>query len=254
MHKSKFGKFRTYEWESNFKFFLGQLDNTMHTNGCNYDGFATYPFDEYIGDDYIYVAKIIRKFDPKLKIFANCYGEGPKDFRKVVGLVDIWCPPIQLSLENRAWLEELKKVSDEVWCYGGASKETYAARTEFYYRANYRSFYRLTPIKAVALGMTGAGFWVYSDWNGGHWSDTIQSYGVVYDGREAPDDCVSETIVPSKRWQLWREGIEDAVCLSGHKDLLDELMIQTDKTITNEYLIELRKRADNVQKSKKITN
>ncbi len=253
-HKSRFGKFKTDEWESNFKFFLGQLVNSMHTNGCDYDDFAIYPFDEYIGDDYIYVGKIIRKFDPKLKIYANCYGEGPKDFRKVIGLVDIWCPPIRLSLDNRAWLEELKKVSNEVWCYGGASKETYVARTEFYYRANYISFYRLTPIKAIALGMTGAGFWVYSDWDGGHWNDTIQSYGVVYDGREAPDDCVFETIVPSKRWQLWREGIEDAVCLSEHKDLLDELLRQSDKTITSEYLMELRKRADKVQKSNKLMN
>jgi hypothetical protein len=252
--KSRFGKFRTYEWESNFKFFLGQLVNTMHTNGCNYDDFALYPFDEYIGDDYIYIAQIIRKFDPKLKIFANWYGGGPKDFRKVVGLVDIWSPPIKLSLENPAWLEELKKASDEVWCYGGASKETYVSRTQFYYHANYRNFYRLTPVRAIALGMTGAGFWVYSDWNGGHWNDNVSSHGVVYDGREAPGDCVFETIVPSKRWQLWREGIEDAVCLSGHKDLLDELMMQADKTITNEYLMELRKRADNVQNPKKITN
>jgi hypothetical protein len=254
VHKSKFGTFRTYEWESNFRSFLGQLVNVMHTNGCDYNDFAIYPFDEYIGDDYIYVAKIIRKFDPKLKIFANCYGGGPKDFRKVVGLVDIWCPTIQLSLENRAWLEELKKVSDEVWCYGGAAKEVYAARTEFFYHANFRSFYRLTPIKANALGMTGAGFWVYLDWKGGHWNDTLQSYDVVYDGREAPNDCVSETIVPSKRWQLWREGIEDTVCLSGHKDLLAELMLQSDKTITSEYLMELRKRADKVQVSNKITN
>jgi hypothetical protein len=253
-YKSKFGEFRTHEWELNFKFFLGQLVNTMHENGCDYNDFAIYPFDEYIGDDYIYVAKIIREFDPKLKIFANCYGQGPKDFRKVFGLVDIWCLPMELSLKNPAWLEELKKVSDKVWCYGGAPKELYVARTEIYYQANYKGFYRLEPIKAIALGMTGAGFWVYTDWKGGHWNDTIQSYGVVYDGREAPEDCILETIVPSTRWQLWREGIEDAVCLSGHKDLLDELMRQSDKTITSDYIMELRKRADKVQKQNNTTN
>ena len=35
------------------------------------------------------------------------------------------------------------------------------------------------------------------------------SYGVVYDSANAPIDTHGEMIVPSRRWEVWREGVED---------------------------------------------
>ena len=100
------------------------------------------------------------------------------------------------------------------------------------------------PIVAVSLGMTGTGFWVYQD-KAGWTEDTLGAHGVVYNGSQNPDkDCYPEMIVPSKRWQQWRQGVEDAVCLSGHKDLLNEFFRTPNTKLSSEYLTSLRKRAD----------
>jgi hypothetical protein len=94
--------------------------------------------------------------------------------------------------------------------------------------------------------MTGTGFWVYQDEGSSGWiKDKFGDYGVIYDGSKNPDsNCFPEMIVPSKRWQQWREGVEDAVCLSGHKELLDEFFGTPSSKLSSEYLTGLRKRAD----------
>jgi len=103
------------------------------------------------------------------------------------------------------------------------------------------------PIKACGLGMTGAGFWTYIDYRDSqfnYYENCI--YGVVYDGKYLPKDCVYESILPSKRWQMWREGVEDTVALKGHPELLKEFMAKTPNEITSKYLQNLRKRADQI--------
>ena len=61
-------------------------------------------------------------------------------------------------------------------------------------------------------GTTGAGFWCYGctsnswdDYDGGD-----PDYGVVYYAHEAPPSVPrTEAIIPSRRWEAWREGTED---------------------------------------------
>ena len=88
---------------------------------------------------------------------------------------------------------------------------------------------------------------------GAGWTeDTMGDHGVVYDGTQNPDkNCIPEIIIPSKRWQQWREGIEDAVCLMGHKELLDEFFQMPNAKLTSEYLTSLRRRADETRDTPK---
>ena len=100
-----------------------------------------------------------------------------------------------------------KRTSAEIWRYntiGNAkSLSPYA-------------YYRLQPWRTWAAGDIGCAFWVYATGrqkqvcNG--WDDFTCGRGrwsVVYDGGDAPVDAVGEPLIPSRRWEAWREGVED---------------------------------------------
>jgi hypothetical protein len=92
------------------------------------------------------------------------------------------------------------------------------------------------PWRAFKRGQTGAGFWVYYDGLNYKnvavpWNDTLKPlgyYGVIYGAQTSPlgepadllagkPACpesrtagrLSENIVSSRRWEAWREGVED---------------------------------------------
>ncbi len=249
----KFGAFRTPGWESEFKSFIAQLRDSMLGSGFEYDSFAIYPFDEYIGDDFVYVARMIRDCDPKLKIYANRWFESDSQFRQVKDLIDIWCPYSSEMLANRGKFEYYREHGgfDKIWCYNTTLTCKYVfappyIRKAAEWQANSRMFWRLLPVAAACFGLDGVGFWVYQDADMSGWiKDKTGDYGVVYDGSQNPDkDCIAELIVPSRRWQQWREGVEDAVCLKGHEKLLDEFFQTSSSKVTSEYLTSLRRRAD----------
>ena len=263
--KDNFGKFKTsdgkysIEWENNFRSMLRQLVAFLKDKGYNYDSFALYLFDEYIGDDFISVARIIKDFDPRLKIYANKWIE-PGEVNKVKDLIDMWCPHIPEVLANKNIYDYYRnmKIFDQIWCYHASiACERFFAPTKTLtsreWRGDNKVFWRTMPIMAASLGMTGASFWVYQDPDRTGWiKDTFGNHGVVYDGTQNSDkNCIPEVIVPSKRWQQWRQGIEDAVCLTGHKDLLDEFLQVPNSKLTSEYLTSLRRRVDETKDTPK---
>lgn len=251
--EKRFGSFRSAQWESNFNFFLSRFRDFMLSNGFGYDSFALYPFDEDIGEDFVYVAQMIRRFDPKLKIYADKWFESKSRFNQTKDLIDIWSPGIFDVLSNKNQYDRYQdmKIFDQVWCYTAdltcerffVPPYTRAAKDG---RTNNKTFWRTLPITAAYLKMQGAGFWTYQDSDRTGWmKDKPGNYGVIYDGTVNPDkNCIPELIVPSKRWQQWRQGVEDAVCLTGHKDLLDEFFQTPNNKLTSDYITSLRKRAD----------
>lgn len=246
------GALRTQAWERAFCSFLVRLRDTMFANGYDYDTFAVHPFDETIDSDFVYVTQVIRKIDPRLKIYANKWIE-PGEYDRVKDLIDIWCPHAPAVLANMGTYERYKETKHfwKIWCYHAnmpcerffAPDKTGAAHE---WRGDNGVLWRTLPITAGALGMTGLGFWTYQDADRSGWDKSqMGESGVIYDGMRNPDpNCVPELIVPSKRWQQWREGVEDAVCLMGHKELLDEFMRTPASKLTSEYITSLRKRAD----------
>jgi len=248
----RFGTLRLPEWESKFCLFLAELRRVMFSSGYSYNDFALFPFDETVGEDFVAVAGIIRKFDPRLKIFANKWIQ-PDEIDTIKDLVDIWAPHLPDVLANTASYQKYVRMNvfEQVWCYqANMPCENFFGsennRLSRLWRGRNETFWRTMPLVAVALQMQGAAFWAYQDadrtgWNKNHKGE----YGVIYDGSENPDrNCYAELIVPSKRWQQWRQGVEDAVCLSGHRDLLENLMSRSNASLDSEYLTLLRKQAD----------
>ena len=207
---SRFGKveWMTPEWKAVFSQWLKNLVKHLKVAGVGYDKFALYPFDETLCDDFYKLAKLIKATDPKVRIYANSFGKGPKDFMRFRGLIDIWCLQDSHCMRHPKWLEQIKGFEKKIWTY--ECLRPMKAKDPY-------SYYRLMPWRAFKRGQTGAGFWIY--YHGFNfktgavpWDDTLKPQGfsgVVYGRGGSPVGRLAENIVPSRRWEAWREGVED---------------------------------------------
>ena len=102
------------------------------------------------------------------------------------------------------------------------------------------SYYRLLPWRAFQRGQTGAGFWIYYyglNFEPGAvpWDDTLRPLGfsgVVYGAKASPVSlsCNGEKIVPSRRWEAWREGVEDYQYLHELQQAIDKIKTKDPQT------------------------
>lgn len=202
----RFGGWMSISWKKKFSSWL--LDWVKHLKeiGIGYDKFAIYPFDETLCDEFYKLAKLIKQTDPKIRIYANSFGNNPADFARFKDMIDIWCLSDTDSVRYPERIKIIKNSGGEVWMYmtGGPGKAMHPY-----------SYYRLMAWRAFRRGLTGVGFWVYADpYNDmKEWNDDVLKpmgpWGVVYDPAQSPTNNLSEDIIPSRRWQAWREGIED---------------------------------------------
>ncbi len=219
----RFGQWMTPHWKASFSSWLKEFVKHLNDIGADYDEWALHPFDETLCDEYFELAKLVKSIDPKIRLYANSFGEGPKQFMRFKELIDIWCPEDKQCEQHLQWLELIKSFGQEVWtyeCLGPAKAH------------NPYSYYRLMPWRAFKRGQTGAGFWVYHDGlnhQGGaiSWDDTLRpyyrNYGVIYGAGTSPVDTHGEQIIPSRRWEAWREGVEDYEYLWQLQKAIDKL-------------------------------
>ena len=201
-------KWMTPAWKAVFSQWLKNLVKHLKDAGVSYDRFALYPFDESLCNEFYKLAKLIKATDPKVRIYANSFGKGPKEFMKFRRLIDIWCLQESHCERNPQWLEQIKDFGKQVWTY--ECSRPMKAKDPY-------SYYRLMPWRAFKRGQTGAGFWIYyygPNFEDGDvpWDDTLRPRGfsgVVYGRGGSSVPGLVENIVPSRRWEAWREGVED---------------------------------------------
>ncbi len=204
----RFGRWMTPSWKAAFSSWLKKLVAHLKDVGLGYDRWALHPFDESLCDEYYEFARLVKSIDPKIRLYANSFGKGPKQFMRFRALIDIWCLQDSHCVRYPKWLQMIKGFGRKVWTYEclgpGKAKDPY-------------SYYRLMPWRAFKRGQTGAGFWVYHDGLNYKnvavpWDDTLKPrgyYGVVYGAQTSPVGKLAENIVSSRRWEAWREGVED---------------------------------------------
>jgi hypothetical protein len=218
----RFGEWMSPSWKREFSAWVRMLVNHLQEIGIGYDQFALYPFDESLCDEFYQLAKLVKKTDPKIKIFANSFGKGPKDFMRFKDLIDIWCPHWVHCKAHPEWLSRIKSFDKEIWTYGGEAKGP--AKTKPPY-----GYYRLMAWDAFHRGQTGVGFWIYLDMRNHHpWDDTLKPsgyYEVIYGVGESPVETHGEKIIPSRRWEAWREGIEDYEYLAQLQKAIDQVRL-----------------------------
>ncbi|MBC8379635.1 MAG: hypothetical protein H8E62_10715 [Planctomycetes bacterium] len=206
-YRLKFGQWRTPAWERAFAQWLRAFTAHLKQLGLEDRDYAIYPFDERINKDFTWVAKLIKRTDPTIQVYANWFRGSQAEFKDAVDLVDIWCPQEDQVKAGDKLAKASEKTAGSVWAYLSSNLPP-KARDPY-------SVYRLLPWRAFMKGLTGAGFWVYADPGGPHpWDDMLNAYGyygVVYSAETAPAgvDTQGEKLIPSRRWEAWREGVED---------------------------------------------
>jgi hypothetical protein len=185
---------------------LRQLVAHLKTLGLGYGDFFVYPVDESILADFLSSARAIRAVDPQVRIYANPMMRDATDVLQAAApYVDLWCPAHDVRYPEQ--LQVLRDTGKPVWSYW------VGRRTLCPYGA-----YRLAPWRAFQMGATGCGFWCYAvgaDWtNRDLWHESALLYAVIYTPVGAPPGIsTAESIIPSRRWEAWREGVEDYVYL-----------------------------------------
>ena len=211
--RKDFGRFgdvqwMTPEWKEVFSVWLKNLIKHLKERDIGYDRFILYPFDESIDDEYYNLARLIKSIDPEIRLYANSFGKGPEEFIRFKELIDVWCHQDSHCVRYPKWFKTIKNFGKEMWTY--ECLEPMKAKEPY-------SYYRLLPWRAFQRGQTGAGFWIYYyglNFAPGAvpWDDTLKSLGhsgVVYGAKASPVDSRGENIIPSRRWEAWRDGVED---------------------------------------------
>jgi len=217
-------EFLSPHWKKAFRSFVAAEIACLKECGYGYDEFAYYLKDEPYGkylDQAAECAREIKKVDPRVMIFEN--PSGPYDataleaIKRADAVVDIWCPYIrrlqhEKAKKEAAFYRAVAKKGKAIWCYDcGVGTKAYSPL----------GWYRKKGWFAWQKGLPGFGFWSYNCMYNDVWDD--------YDHLERGDASVvysrGPNPIPSRRWEAFRDGVEDYCCLY----LLDKVIAKAGK-------------------------
>ena len=194
-----------------FKQFIRAWGQHLEQKGFKPDEFFFYPLDEEMSERMILLARLIKEADPRFQVYWNRVTTpdvDPELVRRLAPYIDIAGPNIftlaayeDTSRQKSVFLEIREKHHPKVWTYACSGPGRLKAPDTYYRNLTWETFRQ---------GGTGAGFWWYG--YGKAW-DAYQGgihYGVVYAAKDAPPGVTrAEPIIPSRRWEAFREGTED---------------------------------------------
>jgi hypothetical protein len=191
-------EFLSEPWKALFLAWIKEFSEKLQASGLEKKQFAFYPVDEpHPGaehDALVGVAKLIKSVDPDLQVFTTLHL--PQTLSTDVSdTVDIF------QLNGAALTAE---VADRLLARG---KTVWSYETTGDKAADPAAFYRSQGWDAFIMKLSGFGFWSYADTgrNGTAWNDIDGDRpdpAVVYEGS-------AHQIISSKRWEAWREGVQD---------------------------------------------
>jgi hypothetical protein len=201
--KRNLGSFYPYmseEWKDYFGKWIEDWCLHALKLGLSYEDFAFYPLDEPDNSTeanfLIDIARLIKAIDPRLQLYTTIDLGGrisQVNIEEIAKYVDTF--QIGVSKATNTNAKYLKSLGKELWTYSSGNKSTDPI-----------DFYRLQSWRAFRNEVTGIGFWAYADTgsSGVAWDDldgNRPDHSVIYEGEDE--------IISSKRWEAWREGIED---------------------------------------------
>ena len=215
-------EFMSPQWERGFEQWIRAMVAHLEGRGISKDQFAFYPVDEttmkapsYNGllEYFLLTANKIKEIDPELIVFVNPIGTLDMDgLSKISGVSDILCPDLQRMIDP-VESSAFSNTGKQVWIYQpwGPSKDLSPI-----------GYYRLQIWRNWQLNLGGSGFWNYA--GNDAWDDFLgYRYSVVYGTKEE--------LVPSKRWEAWREGVQDFEYLSMLEREVEKVNGDNNKTV-----------------------
>ncbi|NUM54677.1 MAG: PQQ-like beta-propeller repeat protein [Candidatus Hydrogenedentes bacterium] len=177
---------------------IHEMNRHLDPLGFGYDQWAFYPMDEPWNTGFTGIPELkafcsrVKKAEPSAQIYADPAGSTRIEYvSEFKGLIDVWQPEMNILKRDPALVKWFQENSKHFWAYEatGPGKEMLPL-----------GYYRAYAWLAWSLGTEGAGYWVYrgeDTWwpvGGGDWSAVYQS---------------NEFVVPSRRFQADRDGVED---------------------------------------------
>ena len=179
--------------------------------GLPSDRYFMYVYDERTSPEVQQVYQLLKEIAPDVRLLVNpTSGYNPEELRAIAKYVDIWMPSYEALIEPHPEdLEFLKSTGRTLWmysCINGTPMPLY----DYYLRRHWVGW---------DLGVTGIAQWAYADHGGwessNSWNWVIGAFATIYTLENAPCDLqTEEPLIPSKRWEAWREGAQDAQLLT----------------------------------------
>jgi|GEM_PF-2450658 len=175
----------------------------LKKHGIGYDQFVVNPYDESVSDNCLFISKWVKEADPKIRTVLDSIG--PTDtVEKFKKYIDVWMPHFNSyqSQSNQPSIDLMRKQGKDLWVYyyseGGNEKQQHPTKHYMY------KFWW-----AFKNNITAVGFWAqqyYDDpWNRAEATADYDT-SLVY-----PTEA---GVIPSRRWQAWRQGWQDFCLLS----------------------------------------
>lgn len=221
--QARFGRnFMNDKWKENFTKWYQAFLNHLKEKGLDTDKYFFHIFDETTCPEAKELAIFLKKINPQVRLYLNPATKfSPDEIESFNPYIDIWSPyfyGLMKAPEKERVIDAMKTKGEFFWgyfnCEGGLPQCSSA------YTA-----YRLIPWLAWKNKIQGMGNWVYLYNPDLSWSASkagrSYSWDIVYLSKYAPADISrKEGIIPSKRWEAWREGAEDFLLLSILKDTI----------------------------------
>lgn len=228
------GMFGDAAWMSDgFKAIFGEwlvkLVGRIRQSGRDYDGFYLQFFDETLDPKVAELCRLVKEIDPKVRIMATIPQAEASAVREFVDAgIDIFVyHGTQLKYDQvpapHGWadgFELLRSGGRKLWIYNAADSVCGYGRER-----DPLSVYRLMHWLAFRHGVTGVGFWdmLHNNTKSGlnPWDDPLFFPMVDTIGKNSPapvDVKTAEIVIPSRRWEYTRMGIEDYMLLKMAQD------------------------------------
>jgi hypothetical protein len=216
-------------WKPEYAAWYRAMFKYLRAGGLRDDQFVMHLYDEQLSPEFLAAAKALKAIDKNVLIFADPFQThyDAKTCSAFMPYIDIWCPKIGL-LEH--WFKEKPEIIDQIraqrkqlWfydCNSGKSLETAMSNRVFGWAA-------------FKYNVQGCSAWTYATTDYGNPWGANNSSEKVY-------PLADGSAMPSRRWEAWREGIEDYCMLlalqqmmaaKGNRQLPESEYVQAEKTL-----------------------
>lgn len=194
------------QWKSAMNYWITAWSEHLQSLGLDPKEYALYLTDEPNEaqlDMICTFSQVIKSACPSFQIYTNSSTLSSNDAKnqELFRIINIWQPDWYTGVQANPELLPLLKRQDglQVW--------TYACKMQRRcHNVNIYDYYRLFSWKALQEGLRGIGFWSYcAGHNENPWDGTTgRGAGGIVVYRE------NDSLIMSRRWEAFREGLEDA--------------------------------------------
>ena len=212
------------KFKANFKKFITTIVARLKEKGRSYDKFHFQFFDETTSGKLVELCKLVHEIDPEIRTMITIHSTGnPKELVDAgMDIITFHAP--YLGDEPVPAFSTISSAEKELWLYNAGDTEV---------KGNGRArdslgTYRLLHWLAFRHGAKGVGFWNMLQNKKNCWGDSEMFFPLVYTipprkGKTPPDIKTAETVIPSRRLEHVRMGIEDYMLLRIAQEKISKL-------------------------------